>query len=159
MTSLSVSPYLWGFFLPPHFLLIQLPELYVFTRAEQRGWSPLSSCACPSQQPPCCVVLRPFWCIPLVSHGPWDAPALLPGWSLVEVLCTALLKAINLPAPEHRAQTCAFKSTEATCVSKEVLKDLVYQLSGREPIILFYFIFKLSVYFLIVPEVCSNPEV
>lgn len=99
----------------------------------------MSSCASPSQQPPRRVLLRLFWFIALVSHGPWDAPALLPGWSPLEVLCTALLKAIKLPVPEHKAQTCAVKSIEATCVSKELLKDLVYQLAGREPVILFYF--------------------
>lgn len=51
-------------------------------------------------------------------------------------LCMALLKVFNLPG----AQTCATKSTEAACVSKELLKDLLYLLPGREPHIVFYFL-------------------
>ncbi|XP_072721301.1 protein O-mannosyl-transferase TMEM260 isoform X5 [Ciconia boyciana] len=65
------------------------------------------------------IVLRLFWVILLVSHGPsspWDASALPPGQSPLEGLCTAPLEAINLPAPEHGAQTYAIKSTEATCL-------------------------------------------
>lgn len=58
----------------------------------------------------------------------------------------ATLEVINLPVPECEAQTGAIKSTEATYMRKELLKDLLYLLSGREPIILFLF-FKLSVYF------------
>lgn len=73
----------------------------------------------------------------------------------LECLCMALLEVFNLP--EHGAQTCATRKPGATCVGKELLKDLLYLLSGREPSILFYFLSYL--YFLIVPEVCSNPKV
>lgn len=103
------------------------------------GSSPLSSRASPSWQPLQRVAVRLFGLFPWFFCGPWDAPALPPGRSPLEGLCTSPLEAIKLPVPEHGAQTCAVKSTEATCVSKEVLKDLLYLLSGREPIIIYIF--------------------
>lgn len=58
----------------------------------------------------------------------------------LECLCMALLEVFDLPVPERGAQTCATEKPETTCVGKELLKDLLYLLSGREPSILFYFL-------------------
>lgn len=70
--------------------------------------------------------------IPLVSHG-LSMECL--SWSPWDVWAWPCLRS-NLPG----AQTCATKSTEAAYVSKELLKDLLYLLPGREPRILFYFL-------------------
>lgn len=43
------------------------------------------------------------------------------------------------PARGHCSHAGATEITEATCASKEVLKDLLYLLSGREPVIFFFF--------------------
>lgn len=122
-----------------HFLLHLLP---VFTGVEQRWACP----CCPLRPVPATSSDRTFWgCSP---GFPW--PEQPTGcFSPSRVPCQvsmATLEVINLPVPEREAQTGAIESTEATYMRKELLKDLLYLLSGREPIILFLF-FKLSVYF------------
>lgn len=90
--------------------------------------------SCPCVPVPASTVSGRFLgVIPLVSHGMLQLESL-------ECLCVAWLEVFNLPVPEHRAQTCATQSTEATCVSKELLEDLLYLPPGREPRILFYFL-------------------
>lgn len=144
VASLLVSPYVFIFL---NFLLNLLPSFHVFTGTVQR------------QAHPCCpLVPVPASIVPhhVVSGLFWALfPWFLMAWESLECLCVALLEVFNLP--EHGAQTCATKKPEATCVGKELLKDLLHLLSGREPSILFYFLSYL--YCLIVPEVCSNPKV
>lgn len=133
VTSLLLSPYLFIFL---NFLLNFLPGFHVFTGAEQ------------TQAPPCCPLVPVpantacpitvsgfFWALfPwFLMAWAWNASAGVPGMSVhgpARGVWFACAWSSNL----------ATKSTEDTCVSQELLKDLLYLLPGREPRILFYFL-------------------
>lgn len=146
VTSLLVSPYVFIFL---NFFLNLLPGFHVFTGTVQRQAHPCY----PSQHcaPSRCV--RTFLgIIPLVSHG---LSMECSSWSLWNVCAWPCFRCLTCLSMELKLVPP--KKLGATCVGKELLKDLLYLLSGREPNILFYFLSYL--YILIVPEVCSNPKV